>query len=394
MAINKVVLGDQTLIDLTNDTVTASSLLEGKTAHDKSGELITGTMSSSGSVEIPEVTDWNQFCYKYSNHYPIDSWIMKNNPSNYYLKPVITKSTKGFYQSVDSDVPLPTIVSIYHPSNSGTDFLLENFFMNANQETLPYLTSPYSYESGKYLNITQFAYGSRIKTLPNNGYNYFHAPYGEINYWADSYYGYGGSWFTNCMYLRNTPSTWLWPGATPPTVYDNFFYYLCANCYVLDAINNLPVSGGYNILSTNNFQKSFQNCYRLKSLTFLPDKTAQWNKQTIDLSSYIGYANDSTHITPYGLSENKQVTDDVTYQALKNDPDWWTKNVAYSRYNHDSAVETINSLPDTSGASTTVTNVIKFKGEAGSATDGGAINTLTDAEIAVAAAKGWTVTLV
>ena len=71
-------------------------------------------------------------------------------------------------------------------------------------------------------------------------------------------------------------------------------------------------------------------------------------------------------------------------------------DVPYSRYNHDSAVETINSLPDTSEylAANGGTNTIKFKGAAGSKTDGGAINTLTEEEIAVAAAKGWTVTLV
>ena len=40
------------------------------------------------------------------------------------------------------------------------------------------------------------------------------------------------------------------------------------------------------------------------------------------------------------------------------------------------------------------TNTIKFKGDSGSATDGGAINTLTEEEIAVATAKGWTVSLV
>ena len=40
------------------------------------------------------------------------------------------------------------------------------------------------------------------------------------------------------------------------------------------------------------------------------------------------------------------------------------------------------------------TNTIKFNGAAGSATDGGAINTLTEEEIAVATAKGWTVSLV
>ena len=43
MAINKVIYGGNTLIDLTGDSVTASDLLSGKTAHDKSGATITGT---------------------------------------------------------------------------------------------------------------------------------------------------------------------------------------------------------------------------------------------------------------------------------------------------------------------------------------------------------------
>ena len=43
MAINKVVYGDTTLIDLTSDTVTADKLITGIVAHDKSGAVITGT---------------------------------------------------------------------------------------------------------------------------------------------------------------------------------------------------------------------------------------------------------------------------------------------------------------------------------------------------------------
>lgn len=43
MAINKVVYGSNTLIDLTADTVTADKLAQGITAHDKSGIQITGT---------------------------------------------------------------------------------------------------------------------------------------------------------------------------------------------------------------------------------------------------------------------------------------------------------------------------------------------------------------
>ena len=35
--VNKVIYGGNTLIDLTSDTITASDLAYGKTAHDKSG---------------------------------------------------------------------------------------------------------------------------------------------------------------------------------------------------------------------------------------------------------------------------------------------------------------------------------------------------------------------
>ncbi len=41
--INKVVYGEQVLIDLTEDTVVADKMLSGFTAHDKSGATITGT---------------------------------------------------------------------------------------------------------------------------------------------------------------------------------------------------------------------------------------------------------------------------------------------------------------------------------------------------------------
>lgn len=45
MAINKVEYGGKTLIDLTEDTVTPETLVEGETAHDASGNRITGTLN-------------------------------------------------------------------------------------------------------------------------------------------------------------------------------------------------------------------------------------------------------------------------------------------------------------------------------------------------------------
>ena len=90
---------------------------------------------------------------------------------------------------------------------------------------------------------------------------------------------------------------------------------------------------------------------------------------------------------------DKEVKDATTYEALKNNPDWFTQMPVYSRYNHDSAVETINSLPDTSAylEANGGTNTIQFNSVSGKLTDGGAINTLTEEEIAVAVARGWTV---
>lgn len=60
MAINKVIYGGTTLIDLTSDTVTASTLHEGVTAHDKSGAIITGTNTfdadtSDATATAPEI---------------------------------------------------------------------------------------------------------------------------------------------------------------------------------------------------------------------------------------------------------------------------------------------------------------------------------------------------
>lgn len=47
MAVNKVVLGDETLIDLSNDTVTPKTLVRGVTATDASGEQIVGELGAA-----------------------------------------------------------------------------------------------------------------------------------------------------------------------------------------------------------------------------------------------------------------------------------------------------------------------------------------------------------
>lgn len=54
MAVNKVVYGGQTVIDLTNDTVTPSDLMSGVTAHGANGQTITGTFSLDTEISAQD----------------------------------------------------------------------------------------------------------------------------------------------------------------------------------------------------------------------------------------------------------------------------------------------------------------------------------------------------
>ena len=66
MAISKVIYAGETLMDLTSDNVTPDKLLQGATAHDASGEQITGTCkfdvdSSSATATAAEVLSSKTF---------------------------------------------------------------------------------------------------------------------------------------------------------------------------------------------------------------------------------------------------------------------------------------------------------------------------------------------
>ena len=173
-------------------------------------------------------------------------------------------------------------------------------------------------------------------------------------------------------------------------------------CYDLDAITNLPIKRA----DMDFGQDTFYECCHLKRLTFAQmDETITPSEYspTIDLSDGVGYYVNVPLTTNYRIGHTTfyedgsqvmgndyMITNATTYAKFKNSPDAWTTNVEYSRYNRTSAVETLSTVPQITNARGTPT--IKFKGNAGSATDGGAINTMTAEEVAVATSKGWTVT--
>ena len=198
--------------------------------------------------------------------------------------------------------------------------------------------------------------------------------------------------FSGCLSLRTINPSII--SSYRPSSREDHFIMGFEDCYALESINGIQLTGSGQAYNT--MGSIVYHCHRLKSFTFAMNgsevQIKDYKSQILDLSNEVGWTHSSADILNHnsGLTTETEVTNDETYQRLKNNPDYWTCDYRYSRYNHDSAVETINSLPDTHAYGT---NTIKFYSYAGELTDGGAINTLTPEEIAVATAKGWTVSL-
>lgn len=250
-----------------------------------------------------------------------------------------------------------------------------------------------------------------INSIFNNCYRLREIPYDFFTSFIASEFrdasmnfngGNRNNMFNSCYSLRELPDlSTIHSGVT--SSYNSFYNNTVPYCHSLNKVHNFPVQ---RVKYTSNMfpakAYSYGSLSRINEFTFETQEdgtpyTVEWTNQIIRFengnSATAGMIAESrkNYILNYnsGITEETKVTDDTSYQALKDNPDWWTMDVAYSRYNHDSAVSTINSLPDASAFGGA--NTIVFYGEAGSKTDGGAINTLTAEEIAVATAKGWTV---
>ena len=210
----------------------------------------------------------------------------------------------------------------------------------------------------------------------------------------NSYYGI----FQDCWALKKLPlwfknMTFTVDRNTNYSPYSSVYYNTFNSCYDLRELT-LPIFPAPAKLKSNCFMGTFRSVSSMKKFIFAPppagNEAVLWTKQTINLADgTCGYAPNT--------SSPKAIYDDATYNLYKNDPDAHAKKLEYSFYNHDSALETIRSLPYAQMVDIPhdqLQNVIKFYGKSGEKTDGGAINTLTAEEIAIATNKGWTVSFV
>ena len=335
------------------------------------GTLPSEALNITGScINRFSYNGWNWFINNYG------SQVTTNN---------ITDCTKLFYFNNE----ITTIPFSINCDSAQTYIPCTSMFDGCNQLTaLPEITiTPFTFD-----NI--FHSCSYLREIPDSysetfDFTYLNSYFGAICWYV----------FAECFSLRKIPSGFLKKIYCLTTNKNRHIYYHgFQNCYCLDEIVGLPI--GTAVISGNAFTETFTRCHRVKNIIFDTNedgtaKTAQWTNQVIDLTEGVGYCYSATDMTNYnsGITADKEVDSVTTYDALKEDPDWFASALTYSRYDKASAIATINSLPDTSAylATTGGTNTIKFQGGAGGGTDNGAISAMTEEEIAVATAKGWSV---
>ena len=280
-------------------------------------------------------------------------------------------------------------VSINDMGSNGLGFMFRNQENLTALPTFDWSKTNKSAPRASYIQLSGIFYNcEKLRNIPNN---FLDIPINR----KDFLFTNAKQMFEGCKSLRNIPNLSMLNNQNWNNGSSVFYVKAFNKCYVVDEITNIPVNTTHTWVEGNHFNTTFASCMRAKEITFATSNgtpyNVYWKNQTIDLTNVGQAAGFETYITDYnsGITADKAVSDYSSYELLKNDPDWFASNISFSRYNHTSAVNTINSLPNC--VNPDGTNIIKFSGQHGSLTDGGAINTLTAEEIAVATAKGWTV---
>jgi hypothetical protein len=249
-----------------------------------------------------------------------------------------------------------------------------------------------------------FSYCYVLKEFPKQ----FGADWDWNKYQASNQYtGKASNMFNACYSLRTIPEIFTTQNMNKQLSNTSSSYYNgFSHCYSLEKLQ-LPVYT-HTSWTANAFYNTFQNCARLKELTFAVQEdgtpyVAPWKSQIIDLSD-VGYEEALTAYVPAFTDDTKitNTSDRYSYCEASNPPnegfekDGWAADVRWSVFGRKAAKKLFATLPDTTAAGGG--NTIKLKERAaigcGDGSNSDAIITLTDEEIAVAAAKGWTVTLV
>ena len=191
MAYNKISYGGDTLIDLTEDTVTPDKLLVGYTAHDKTGNSIVGTAAGEVGqiVTLDELKEnWNDengFLWSYDSEtegrkYIISSIISGKGAlvetssyagaSKWYLEQVSGYTDRFYIYSKINGV----VNYIFHDTATNANFI----GLSTTTKTAFIVSSPADYKfyfklstGNRWLQHSRSGGGLRLYTDINNAYN-------------------------------------------------------------------------------------------------------------------------------------------------------------------------------------------------------------------------------
>lgn len=158
MAVNKVVINDEIKIDLTSDTVSPDTLSKGITAHDKSGNVIVGTMEGGGAPS----GQWREETVDNEN-----GQITKVVYHGYTVVPSYQYSRKRL-TSIKFNEGVTTINSWFDGTNAGGYNVLNELVLPS---TLTEIKDYFMYDSDNNINIDQnnaYAVMTVKPTLPSN----------------------------------------------------------------------------------------------------------------------------------------------------------------------------------------------------------------------------------
>lgn len=286
----------------------------------------------------------------------------------------IESAVSSFNQSKLTEVPFTLNLST--TLTAGVD--LSEAFRSSKIQTAPTIT-------GRVKTLNNTFANSDLITIPDDWASNI-----DWSRFADSN-GFNKT-FTYCQSLRKIPRDLFakQPESTSTYQYWNAHF---DGLFCLDELY-LPIRAS--ILNYSSFGTGIRSCYRLKDILFETNtdgtpKTLMMknqNVQIVDVGFAPGYTADQWKALH--IENPKVINSQETYRLYKNEPDACVSHGRWSRYNHASAVRTINSLPDCSAWGTN-TLTFQYPQLHGPETDEGSVYDLTDAEIAVAAAKGWTI---
>ena len=297
MGINKVVVNDEVKLDLTADTVSPSTLATGITAHDKSGNIITGIMDNSliPTETLLEFTgDLSYFDYNGR----MDNWF--KTYKNLLSFDDVTDAQNMFYSSTLTEIPTITF--------NGASSAMGMFMQCYNLTTFPTLITKKSTKETIGC-VNMFNSCKKLVELPNN--TYFSSVFATGAFAGT--YSFSGM-FQDCLALTKLSDLSIFDRKIKAKQYSTDtnqgnYLNLFRNCQSLQELSNFPLRNSGSTYDINMFSETFYKTYSLRKLTFFATGSFSWSNQVIDLST-AGYSN----------------------------------SVADSVYNHKSAVETRNSL--------------------------------------------------